>query len=377
LVQGFGTSSAILAAQQVAASAMVSVPNPSSKAASRSSSSANLCCATQKRKIGIMTSSREKPLIVLKVGTSTLISSDDDGPRVQLGNVAQIVELISSLNRQGFQVVFVSSGAVGMGCIKLGLSKKPADIRVKQAVAAAGQSQLMRMFEDLFGTVRQQVAQLLVSQVDFLDKNHWVNVKHTIIECLNLGVLPIVNENDSTNTEELRFGDNDNLAALMAVQLEADALFLCTDVDYLYTANPRSDPNAAPLRIVREPWSLKVDTSAPGSGMGTGGMTTKIIAARTASAAGIPCGLINGAHCHRLHTFLKFEDDGTEVDPSRLPEGTLFLANEVAQTVGDTRRWILSLPLAGELVVDGGAAKAVATHKSLLPAGIRSITAPS
>merc|ERR1719401_2316560 len=141
-----------------------------------------------------------------------------------------------------------------------------------------------------------QVAQILISQSDFMDKTHWRNVKHTIVECLNLGVVPIINENDSTNTQELRFGDNDNLAALTAVQLEADGLFLFTDVDYLYTANPRVDPSAEALRIVPEPWSLQVDTSGKGSGAGTGGMSTKIVAARTATAAGIPCGLINGAH---------------------------------------------------------------------------------
>merc|ERR1719401_1730644 len=129
-----------------------------------------------------------------------------------------------------------------------------------------------------------QVAQILISQSDFMDKTHWRNVKHTIVECLKLGVVPVINENDSTNTEELRFGDNDNLASLTAVQLEADWLFLFTDVDYLYTANPRVDPAAKPLRVVREPWSLQVDTKAEGSGLGTGGMETKIAAARTASA---------------------------------------------------------------------------------------------
>merc|ERR1719230_1820253 len=146
-----------------------------------------------------------------------------------------------------------------MGCMKLGIAK-PTNPRTKQAVAAAGQSQLMRTYEDLFGAVGVQVAQLLISQSDFLDQAHWAKVKETLHECLRLGLVPIINENDTTNTEELRFGDNDNLAALTAVQLEADWLFIFTDVDYLYTANPREDPTAAPLRVVEEPWALRVDT---------------------------------------------------------------------------------------------------------------------
>jgi len=318
-------------------------------------------------------SSREMPLAVLKVGTSTLMVNDASGQRVQLANVAQLVELIAELRNKGYQVVLVSSGAVGMGCIKLGLAQKPTSLRTKQAVAAAGQSQLMRMYENLFGTVRLQVAQLLISQSDFMEKEHWSNVKHTILECLNLGIVPVINENDTTNTPELRFGDNDNLAALTAVALEASFLFLFTDVDYLYTANPRVDPAATPLCVVREPWALQVDTKAAGSGLGTGGMATKIIAARTASAAGIPCGLIHGAHPERLHSFLDYVDapEGSEVP---LPEGTYFRAMDAKQTVGETRRWILSLPCAGELAVDDGAAKALADHKSLLPVGLRKVS---
>merc|ERR1712079_734971 len=143
----------------------------------------------------------------------------------------------------------------------------------------------MRMYEDPFSTVRLKVARLIINQSDFLEKEHWSNVKQTIYECLELGVVPVINENDSTSTEELRFGDNDNLAALTAVQLGTDALFLFTDVDFLFTSNPRIDPSSKPLRVVREPCSLDVDTQSAGSSLGTGGMTTKILAARTVSIA--------------------------------------------------------------------------------------------
>jgi len=314
----------------------------------------------------------EMPLVVLKVGTSTLMVNDASGQRVQLANVARLVELIAELRRKSYQVVLVSSGAVGMGCIKLGLAQKPTSLRTKQAVAAAGQSQLMRMYENLFGTVRLHVAQLLISQSDFMEKEHWSNVKHTILECLSLGIVPVINENDTTNTPELRFGDNDNLAGLTAVALEANFLFLFTDVDYLYTANPRVDPSATALRVVKEPWALQVDTKAPGSGLGTGGMATKIVAARIASTAGIPCGLIHGAHPARLHGFLDYVNaaEGSEVP---LPEGTYFAAMEAKQ-IGETRRWILSLPCAGELALDDGAAEAMANHKSLLPVGLRKVS---
>lgn len=314
----------------------------------------------------------EQPLIVLKVGTSTLLVSDSNGQRLQLANVAKLVDLIAKLKRDGYHVVLVSSGAVGMGCIKLGLTQKPSSLRTKQAVAAAGQSQLMRTYEDLFSTVRVQVAQLLINQSDFMDKAHWSNVKNTIVECLKLGVVPVVNENDSTNTEELRFGDNDNLAALTAVQLGADWLFMFTDVDYVYTANPRDDPTAEALHIVREPWMLNVDTKSKGSGLGTGGMSTKLVAARTASAAGIRCGLINGASCERLHTFLSYDAEADNADDN-MPQGTYFLAMKQPSTVSDTKRWILSLPVAAELVLDDGAARALANKNSLLPAGILAV----
>lgn len=259
-----------------------------------------------------------------------------------------------------------------MGCIKLGIPK-PTSLRTKQAVAAAGQSQLMRMYEDLFGTVRIHVAQLLLSQSDFMQKEHWANVKNTIMECLALGVVPIINENDSTNTAELRFGDNDNLAALTAVQLEADALCLFTDVSCVYTANPRTNPDAKPLHVVPEPWALRVETKDAGSGLGTGGMATKILAARTASVSGIPCVLLNSSFPKRLLGLLDFAPPEAPDDAKLPEEATYFMAMDCTQTVHDTRRWIVSLPVAGELTLDDGAARALGAKKSLLPAGVRQV----
>ncbi|CAE7247181.1 unnamed protein product [Symbiodinium sp. CCMP2592] len=209
--------------------------------------------------------------------------------------------------------------------------------------------------------------------MDFMQKEHWTNVKSTIMECLALGVVPIINENDSTNTAELRFGDNDNLAALTAVQLEADALCLFTDVSCVYTANPRTNPDAKPLHIVPEPWALRVETKDAGSGLGTGGMATKILAARTASVSGIPCVLLNSSFPKRLLGLLDFAPPEAP-DEVKLPEeATYFMAMDCAQTVHDTRRWIVSLPVAGELTLDDGAARALGAKKSLLPAGVRQV----
>eukprot|EP00811_Abedinium_folium_P030519 NODE_4894_length_1833_cov_11.770809.p1 GENE.NODE_4894_length_1833_cov_11.770809~~NODE_4894_length_1833_cov_11.770809.p1 ORF type:complete len:433 (-),score=138.07 NODE_4894_length_1833_cov_11.770809:370-1668(-) len=308
------------------------------------------------------------PLIVMKVGTSSLIdNSGENGLIVRLCNLGRIVDLIASLVRAGHRVVLVSSGAVGMGCIKLGLKRKPSSLTVKQAVAAAGQSQLMRSYEELFGMVQMHVAQLLLSQSDFTDKGRWRNVRSTIDECLMLGLLPIINENDSTSTSELRFGDNDNLAALTAVQLRADWLFLLTDVDYLYSGNPVTDPTATPFRVVDEAWSLQVTTSTSDASLGTGGMATKIIAFRTAAAAGITCGLVNGAEPERIHSFLSYAVGDPE------PYGTLFQAAKVAKTMTTNRCWLLSLPVSGDIIVDEGAARAVARNNSLLPAGVTAV----
>eukprot|EP00405_Crypthecodinium_cohnii_P049893 CAMPEP_0206595146 /NCGR_PEP_ID=MMETSP0325_2-20121206/42834_1 /ASSEMBLY_ACC=CAM_ASM_000347 /TAXON_ID=2866 /ORGANISM="Crypthecodinium cohnii, Strain Seligo" /LENGTH=440 /DNA_ID=CAMNT_0054105819 /DNA_START=50 /DNA_END=1372 /DNA_ORIENTATION=+ len=330
---------------------------------------------------------RENPLVVLKVGTSSLMLSSGAGFRVNLANLARLVDTIARLKREGYQVVLVSSGAVGMGCIKLGLTSRPTSVQTKQAVAAAGQSHLLRLYEDLFGALKMQVAQLLINQSDFLDKDHWQSVQSTIHECLALGVVPIINENDSTNTAEMRFGDNDNLAALTAVQLEADALFLCTDVDFLYTANPRSDPNAKALKIVDEPWALQVDTADEGSGMGTGGMATKILAARTASTAGIPCGLINGQHTDRVFSFLKSgmtssQQEAASVASDRSPasvgadeepHGTLFMPMSQDGSICHTRRWILSLPASAQVSVNDACARQLAGRGSLLPKGISKV----
>ncbi|CAJ1451647.1 unnamed protein product, partial [Effrenium voratum] len=251
----------------------------------------------------------DSSVLVLKVGTSTIMTSDERGQRVNVANLSRLVEVISDLIHKNYKVVLVSSGAVGMGCRELGLEKKPTDPEMKRAVAGVGQSRIMRIYSELFETVGVRVAQLLVSQRDFLEQQRWTEIRNTIEACLQAGVVPIINENDTTNTDGMRFGDNDNLAALTAVQLQADGVFLFTDVDYLYTANPNVDPTAEPMKVVSEAFELKVDTREPGTALGTGGMGTKIAAARTAHCAGIPCGILHGKHPERIYSFLSALED--------------------------------------------------------------------
>jgi len=295
----------------------------------------------------------EKPLLVLKVGTATLLTPTISGYRVNLSNLARIVDLVGNLKRKGNEVVMVSSGAMGMGCIKLGITRPPTSLRTRKAVAAVGQSHLMRNYEDLFRSLRVQASQLLLTQTDFLEKDNWERVKETILESLAMGIVPIINENDSTNTEELRFGDNDNLAALTAVQLQADAFILFTDVDFLYTANPHKHPDALPIKVVDEPWSLQIKETkaASDNGVSIGGMHTKILAARTASAAGIPSVFLNGEHPERTHTVIDVVLNGG--DPSTL-EGTYFKPMMREKSLCETRRWILSLPAPASLVLEDG-----------------------
>ncbi|CAE7298035.1 proB [Symbiodinium necroappetens] len=309
----------------------------------------------------------EAQTLVLKVGTSTIMTSDERGQRVNVANISRLVEVIADLSYKGFKVVLVSSGAVGMGCRELGLKQKPTTPALKRAVAGVGQSRIMRVYSELFETVGLKIAQLLVSQRDFLEQQRWAEIRDTIAACLEANVVPIINENDTTNTDGMRFGDNDNRASLTAVQLGAAGVFLFTDVDYLYTANPNVDPSAEPMRVVNEAFELDVDTREPGSSLGTGGMASKVSAARTAHCAGIPCGILHGRFPERIFSFLKEEEgDSTRTSPKTQtqtvsatdsedggepePEGTLFAAREGEQRT-EAERWILSLPVVGDVDV--------------------------
>eukprot|EP00747_Dinoflagellata_sp_TGD_P080123 gnl/TRDRNA2_/TRDRNA2_160772_c1_seq1.p1 gnl/TRDRNA2_/TRDRNA2_160772_c1~~gnl/TRDRNA2_/TRDRNA2_160772_c1_seq1.p1 ORF type:complete len:486 (+),score=104.61 gnl/TRDRNA2_/TRDRNA2_160772_c1_seq1:49-1506(+) len=306
---------------------------------------------------------RHKPLAegqlhVIKVGTSSLLTNDEGGQKPNLSNISRLVELIASLRKSGDHVVLVSSGAVGMGCLKLGLSERPKAVGAKQAIAAAGQSRLMRLYEDLFQVLGVHVAQLLITRQDFSDERRFLAVRSTLYECLRMGVVPIINENDSLKVEHVQdFGDNDTMAAMTAALVEADWLFLATDVDFLYTANPKDDPSATPIHVVDDVATLKIGgLEASSSQWGTGGMATKLIAARIAVCAGVHCGLVNGAVPERVAQLIRGDKMG----------GTHFTACKATKAVpGDRNRWILTLPVAGSLTLDRQGYSAVLKRRSV------------
>lgn len=190
----------------------------------------------------------ERPIVVIKVGTSSLV--DTVSGRVQVVSLARIAEAAAHLSSRGYSVIVVSSGAVGLGCVRLGLKEKPRSIAGKQAAAAVGQLKLLSLYDDFFGVLGLAVAQVLLTYDNFGDRTQYHNASAAFLELLRLGVVPIVNENDTVAVQELKVGDNDTLSALVAAMVGARWLLLLTDVDSLYEANPRDFPDAAPIRAV-------------------------------------------------------------------------------------------------------------------------------
>ncbi|MGF1498038.1 MAG: glutamate 5-kinase [Elainellaceae cyanobacterium] len=301
-------------------------------------------------------------ILVVKIGTSSLTQPDTG--HLALSTIASLVETLSQLRQQGHAVVLVSSGAVGVGCARLGLTERPKAMAMKQAVAAVGQGRLMRVYDDLFTTLQQPIAQVLLTRTDLVQRSRYVNAYRTFRQLLKLGVIPIVNENDTVAVEELalRFGDNDTLSAMVASLVGADWLFMLTDVDRLYSADPRSHPNAQPIIQVErleQLADLHVEAGDRGSAWGTGGMATKIEAARIATTAGVRTVITEGRSPQNMLKILQGEPLGTQFAPQPQP----FNARQ---------RWIANgLIPAGKLYLDDGAVAAICqAGKSLLPAGI-------
>ncbi|HEY9888822.1 MAG TPA: glutamate 5-kinase, partial [Candidatus Obscuribacterales bacterium] len=304
----------------------------------------------------------EPQTIVVKIGTSSLTKPTG---YLAIAVIASLVETLCSLQTAGHRVILVSSGAVGVGCARLNLSERPKTIAMKQAVAAVGQGRLMRVYDDFFTSLNQPIAQVLLTRTDLVQRSRYVNSYRTFRQLLQLGVIPIVNENDTVAIEELKFGDNDTLSAQVASLVGADWLFLLTDVDKLYSADPRSNPDAEPIHIVErveQLADLQVSIGDRGSQWGTGGMLTKIEAARIAANAGVRTVITDGKNPENLPKILAGEPLGTQFSPKT--------------TVANARkRWIAqSLIPAGKLYLDAGAVRAIQQGgKSLLPAGITEI----
>lgn len=298
--------------------------------------------------------------IVVKIGTSSLTSTESGS--LALSTIANLVETLSLLRAQGHRVILVSSGAVGVGCRRLGFAARPKTISMKQAVAAVGQGRLMRVYDDLFSSLNQPIAQVLLTRTDLVQRSRYVNIYRTFRQLLQLGVIPIVNENDTVAVEELKFGDNDTLSALVASLIEADWLFLLTDVDRLYSADPRYNPDAKPIHRVdrlEQLMDLNVVAGEQGSQWGTGGMATKLTAAQIATSAGVQTVITEGRDPRNIIKILKGEQIGTYFIPHPKPSNA-------------RKRWIANnLVPVGRLYLDEGAVRAICTGgKSLLAAGI-------
>lgn len=300
--------------------------------------------------------------LVVKIGTSSLTKSKG---QLAISVIATLVETLSALRAEGHRVILVSSGAVGVGCARLGLSERPKSMAMKQAVAAVGQGRLMRIYDDFFTSMAQPIAQVLLTRTDLVQRSRYVNSYRTFRQLLHLGVIPIVNENDTVAVEELKFGDNDTLSAQVASLVSANWLFLLTDVDRLYSADPRYHPNAQPIHWVdhiEDLKALQVSVGDRGSQWGTGGMLTKIEAARIAANAGVRTVITDGQHPENLPKILAGEPLGTQFAPRPLATNA-------------RKRWIAhSLLPAGKLYLDNGAVRAIQqSGKSLLAAGITEI----
>ena len=296
--------------------------------------------------------------LVVKVGSSLLIQPAEGGVRAAW--LAGLADDICALRKAGTEVIVVSSGAVALGRRHLGL-KSSARLDHKQAAAAAGQTLLMQAWEAAFAPHGVPTAQLLLTFEDTERRRRWLNARATISVLLAQGALPVINENDSVATDELRYGDNDRLSARVAQMIKADLLLLLSDVDGLYAADPGRDPSAAHIGEVDEVTDALEAMAGPARGVGSGGMRSKLVAARIASGAGCATLIASGREDHPIDALAKGA------------RATRIAARGSA--AGAYKQWIAgTLKPAGSLAVDAGAAKALAGGKSLLPAGIVAVT---
>jgi len=299
--------------------------------------------------------------IVVKVGTRLLTYETG---KLNLRAMEKVVRQLADLKNQGKDVVLVSSGAVGAGIGRLGLPGKPQSTPEKQALAAIGQGLLIQMYEKLFAEYGQVVAQVLLTRDDFQDRKRYLNSRNALLELLKFGAVPVVNENDTVAVEEIEFGDNDTLSALVASTLDADLLIILTDIGGLYSGNPQVDESARLISTVPEITAeVRNWAGASTEALATGGMVTKLQAAEIAVNSGIPLVIAGGREPDILHRILAGE-----------VAGTYFCAR--GKSLDCRKRWIAYGQAAhGRVRVDGGARKALLNEgKSLLPSGIMEVT---
>lgn len=297
-----------------------------------------------------------KGRVVLKIGSSTITGADGFVDREFL---AQLGETVHTLVQHGVQPIIVSSGAVALGRERLGLTRRPRQIHERQALAAVGQVSLMAAYEKIFNQHQLNIAQVLLTRDLVADREKYLNARATFEELLRRKVIPIVNENDTVATDELRFGDNDTLSATTAQMVGATVLVLMSDVPGFFEENPKKNPDAKPIIQAdpREPWLDKM-AGGEGSDLGSGGMATKLIAARQAAASGIDTYIILGKPLDSLMALLKGQNPGTWFK-SGSPRS------------GAKKQWLRLLPEKGQAVINSGAAIALKEgKKSLLHSGV-------
>ncbi|PKL51648.1 MAG: glutamate 5-kinase [Nitrospira bacterium HGW-Nitrospira-1] len=297
---------------------------------------------------------------VIKIG-SNILSHELMGLDTDI--IRSLAKNISKISSMGYEVVIVSSGAVAAGMKKLGLKSKPGDIILKQAAAAIGQSTLMWAYEKAFAEYEHKIAQILLTGEDFSDRKKYINSKNTIITLLSYGIIPVINENDTVTTEEIKFGDNDNLAALVAILIEAERLVILSDVDGLYEENPKVNSKTRLIPYVEEITSdIENIAGGTGSAVGTGGMYSKILAAKKAVSHGIAVSITNGRKPELLISILEGKERGTFFKPCK-------------EKISHRKGWLAySSRPKGAITIDAGAVKAITgMGKSLLPTGIINI----
>ena len=295
--------------------------------------------------------------LVVKVGSSLVTN---DGRGLDHARLALWAEQITALNRQGKEVVLVSSGAIAEGMQRLGWNKRPHALNELQAAAAVGQMGLIEAYERCFRGHGLHTAQILLTHADMADRERYLNARSTLRTLLELKVIPIINENDTVTTDEIKVGDNDTLGALVANLIEADALIILTDQQGLFTADPRKDPGASLVQEARAgDMELERMAGGAGSGVGTGGMLTKILAAKRAARSGADTVIASGREEKVLERLAAGELIGTQL-----------IAKQATHAA--RRQWLADhLQVRGKLKLDAGAAKALTEQgKSLLPIGV-------
>lgn len=294
---------------------------------------------------------------VIKVGSTVLTNDKGD---LDLKNFVGLCEQISRLKEKGVEITIVSSGAIAAGTKHLGLSERPKTIPQKQAAAAIGQTRLMWNYERFFGEYQQKVAQVLLTHTDLSDRSRFLNARNTLLTLFSYGIIPVINENDSVAVEEIKFGDNDNLSALITNLVEADVLIILSDIEGLYDSDPKKNKDAKLISTV-EKIDSRIENLATGtkSTVGVGGMATKIQAANKVAIFGVPTIIAHGKRAGVIEAIFQGED-----------VGTLFLPSKEKLT--SRKHWIaFTLKPKGTITVDKGAKEAIVLKgKSLLPSGL-------